>query len=219
MLGKSRMKVWMVGGALLAMSGLAIAAGPGFGRGNNFNCPGGFDQLNLTADQNTKLNVLREKTWKDTVSLRNQMQTKRLELQTLWTNPNPDKDKILAKQKELNDLRNTLQAKMTDSRLEARKVLTPEQAAQVAGRGPGMGMGMGFGGGGMHRGWAAETVTVPASVPAARASVPVEAPAGVLARASAPAAAGYNINFLSFPSSREVWSNPPYLLSFFMINH
>ncbi len=151
MLGKSRMKVWMVGGALLAMSGLAIAAGPGFGRGNNFNCPGGFDQLNLTADQNTKLNDLREKTWKDTVSLRNQMQTKRLELQTLWTNPNPDKDKILAKQKELNDLRNTLQAKMTDSRLEARKVLTPEQAAQVAGRGPGMGMGMGFGGGGMHR--------------------------------------------------------------------
>ncbi len=147
MLDKSRLKVWMVGGALLAMSGLAIAAGPGFGWGNNFNCPGGFDQLNLTADQNTKLNDVREKTWKETVTLRNQMQTKRLELQTLWSNPNPDKDKVLAKQKELNDLRNTLQAKMTDSRLEARKVLTPEQAAQVAGSGPGLG----FGGGGMRR--------------------------------------------------------------------
>ena len=133
MLGKSKAKVWMVGGALLAMSSLAIAAGPGFGRGNNPNCPGGFDQLNLTAEQKTKLNDLREKTWKDTVTLRNEMQTKRLELRTLWTNPNPDKDKI--------------QAKMTNSRLEARKQLTPEQAAQVATNGPGMG----FGGGGMHR--------------------------------------------------------------------
>jgi Spy/CpxP family protein refolding chaperone len=148
MLGKSKMRVWMVGGALLAMSGLAIAAGPGFGRGNNGNCPGGFDQLNLTAEQKTKLSDLREKTWKETVSLRNEMQTKRLELRTLWTNPSPDKDKILAKQNELNDLRNKLQAKMTDSRLEARKQLTPEQAAQVATSGPGLGFG--GGGGGMH---------------------------------------------------------------------
>jgi Spy/CpxP family protein refolding chaperone len=147
MLGKSKMKMWMVGGALLAMSSLAFAAGPGFGRGNNPNCPGGFDQLNLTAEQKTKLSDLREKTWKETATLRNEMQAKRLELRTLWTAPNPDKDKILAKQKELNELRNTIQAKMTDSRLEARKQLTPEQAAQMAACGPGMG----FGGGGMHR--------------------------------------------------------------------
>jgi Spy/CpxP family protein refolding chaperone len=149
MLGKSKLKVWMVGGALLAMSGLAIAAGPGFGRGNNPNCPGGFDQLNLTAEQKTKLTDLREKTWKDTVDLRNEMQAKRLELRTLWTDPKSDKDQIQAKQKEMNDLRNKLQAKMTDSRLEARKHLTPEQAAQMAACGPGLGLG--FGGGGMHR--------------------------------------------------------------------
>lgn len=148
MLGKSgKAKVWMVGAALLAMSGLAIAAGPGFGRGNNPNCPGGVDQLNLTDEQKTNMNELREKTWKNTVPLRNEMQAKRLELQTLWTNPNPDKNEILAKQKEMNDLRNKLQARMTDSRLEARKYLTPEQAAQVATHGPGMGCG----GGGMHR--------------------------------------------------------------------
>ena len=147
MLGKSKAKVWMVGGALLAMSGLAIAAGPGFGRGNNPNCPGGFDQLNLTAEQKTKLNDLREKTWKDTVTLRNEMQTKRLELQTLWTAPNPDKGSIQDKQNQLNDLRSKLQDKMTDSRLEARQHLTTEQAAQMAACGPGMG----FGGGGMHR--------------------------------------------------------------------
>jgi Spy/CpxP family protein refolding chaperone len=146
MLGKSKLKVWMVGGALLAMTGLAIAAGPGFGRGNNPNCLGGFDQLNLTADQKTKLTDLREKTWRDTLDLRNQMQALRLELRTLWAAPNPDRGNILARQGELNNLRDTLQARMTDSRLEARKVLTPEQAAKMAACGPGLG----FGGGGMH---------------------------------------------------------------------
>jgi Spy/CpxP family protein refolding chaperone len=147
MLGKSKLKVWMVGGALLAMSGLAIAAGPGFGRGNNPNCPGGFDQLNLTADQKTKLNALREKTWKETVTLRNDMQAKRLELRTLWADPNPHQAAIQDKQNELNELRGKLQTQMTESRLEARKHLTPEQAAQMAACGPGMG----FGKGGMHR--------------------------------------------------------------------
>lgn len=146
MLGKiKKAKVWMVGAALLTMTGLAVAAGPGMGRGwgNNPDCPGGgaYDRLNLTADQKTKMNELREKTWKDTVTLRNEMQTKRLELQTLWTNPNPDKDKITAKQKEMNALREKMQAKVTESRLEARKFLTPEQAAELATSGPGMGFG------------------------------------------------------------------------------
>ncbi len=146
MLGKiKKAKVWMVGAALLTMTGLAVAAGPGMGRGwgNNPDCPrgGGYDRLNLTAEQKTKMNELREKTWKDTVTLRNEMQTKRLELQTLWTNPNPEKDKITAKQKEMNALREKMQTKMTESRLEARKFLTPEQAAELATSGPGMGFG------------------------------------------------------------------------------
>jgi Spy/CpxP family protein refolding chaperone len=152
MLGKiKKAKVWMVGAALVAMSGLAVAAGPGFGRGNNPDCPGGgaYDRLNLTAEQKTKMNELREKTWKDTVNLRNEMQTKRLELRTLWSNPNPDKDKIAAKQKELSALRDQLQSKMTESKLEARKFLTPEQAAELATAG---GPGMGFGGHGWGRG-------------------------------------------------------------------
>jgi Spy/CpxP family protein refolding chaperone len=150
MLGKfKKAKVWMVGATLLTMTGLAAAAGPGMGRdwGGNPDCPGGgaYDRLNLTAEQKTKMNELREKTWKDTVTLRNEMQTRRLELQTLWTNPNPDKDKIAAKQKEMNALREKLQAKMTESRLEARKFLTPEQAAELATAGPGMGFGGGHG--------------------------------------------------------------------------
>jgi zinc resistance-associated protein len=149
MLGK--VKVWMIGLALVAISGVAVAAGPGYGWGRNANCPG-FNQLNLTPEQKTKFSELQEKQWKETVSLRNEMQTKRLELRTLWAASNPDKDKILAKQKELNDLRDKMQAKATDFRLETRKNLTPEQAAQI---GP-CGQGMGFGGPcgrGMGGGW------------------------------------------------------------------
>ena len=82
---------------------------------------------------------MQEKHWKDTVSLRNEMQTKRLEFRTLWTAPTPDKNKILAKQRELNELRDKMQAKATDFRLDIRKVLSPEQAAQMGTNASGMG--------------------------------------------------------------------------------
>lgn len=149
----SKKKIWMVGLALMAMTGAAVAAGPGYGFGKNINCPGGYNQLNLTPEQKTKLTELREKQWKETVSLRNEIQTNRLELQALWTAPNPDKNKILAKQKEINELRNALQAKATDFRLETRKVLTPEQAAQMGTFGPGMGFGGPMGRGGYRMGY------------------------------------------------------------------
>lgn len=150
MLGKK--KIWMVGVALLTMAGVAVAAGPGYGFGRNVNCPDGYNYLNLTPEQKTKLTELNEKQWKETVSLRNEMQTKRLELRTLWTAPSPDKNKILAKQKEINELRDKLQAKATDFRLETRKILTPEQAAQIGTFGPGMGFGGGMGMGGYRMG-------------------------------------------------------------------
>jgi zinc resistance-associated protein len=142
-------KIWMVGLALVAMTSVAVAAGPGYGLRRNADFPGGYNQLNLTPEQKTKLTDLKERQWKETVSLRNEMQTKRLEMRTLWTAPTPDKDKILAKQKEINELRDRLQARATDFRLEVRRILTPEQAAQVGTFGPGMGMGggmMGMGG-------------------------------------------------------------------------
>lgn len=144
----SKVKIWMVGLALVAIGGVAVAAGPG----SNSNCFSGFSELNLTPDQKTKLTAMQEKNWKEMIPLRNEMQTKKLEMRTLWTVPNPDKDKILAKQKELGELRDKMQARATDFQIEARKVLTPEQAAQVGTFGPGMGLqggpGMGFQGGG-----------------------------------------------------------------------
>ncbi|HMK64392.1 MAG TPA: Spy/CpxP family protein refolding chaperone [Thermodesulfobacteriota bacterium] len=142
---KGKIKIWMVGLALVALAGVALAQGPGYGFKGQGNCMGGFDRLNLTADQKTKLTQMQEKNFKEIIPLRNEMQTKRLELQTLWSVPNPDKSKILAKQNELNALRDKMQAKTTEFRLEARSILTPEQAAQVGSFGPGMGMGMGGG--------------------------------------------------------------------------
>jgi len=103
-------------------------------------------RLNLTPEQKGKLEALKDKFRKETVFLRNQMQVKRLELRTLWTVPTPEKNKIIAKQKELWDLFNQLQSKVTDYRLEARSYLTPEQAAQAGIVCPDMGFG-----GHMHR--------------------------------------------------------------------
>jgi Spy/CpxP family protein refolding chaperone len=153
--------------ALLTTAGMAMAQGwgrgmgygPGYGPGAYGPCygsgggPGYGPQgswgpgLNLTAEQNQKIQAMRESFFKETLPLRNEMQTKQLELKTLWAQTNPDQDKILAKQKEINALRAQLQEKGTRHRLEMRKVLTPEQQAQVGAFGPGFGPGAGMRGG------------------------------------------------------------------------
>ena len=146
--------------ALLATAGLAMAqgwgrgmgygpgpgagygpgAGPGYGPRDSWG-PG----LNLTAEQNQKIQAMRESSFKETLPLRNDMQIKKLELSTLWAQTNPDQEKILAKQKEINALRAQMQEKATKNRLEMRKVLTPEQQAQLGAYGPGFGPGSGPG--------------------------------------------------------------------------
>ena len=154
--------------ALLATAGMAMAqgwgrgmgygpgpgAGYGPGSGMGYGPKGSWGPaLNLTAEQNQKVQAMREGFFKESLPLRNEMQIKQLELRTLWAQTNPDQDKILAKQKEINALRAQLQEKGTRHRLEMRKVLTPEQQAQIGafgpgfgpGSGPGMGMRGGFG--------------------------------------------------------------------------
>jgi Spy/CpxP family protein refolding chaperone len=120
-------------------AGYGPGAGPGYGPQGSWG-PG----LNLTAEQNQKIQAMRESFFKETLPLRNEMQTKQLELRTLWAQTNPDQDKILAKQKEINALRAQLQEKGTRHRLEMRKVLTPEQQAQIGAFGPGFGPGKGM---------------------------------------------------------------------------
>ena len=167
--------------ALLATSGVVMAqgwgGGPGMGRGPGMGmgygpCDPGYGArgpgygpgagalgLNLTPEQTQKMQALQESYFKETLSLRNEMMVKKLEIQTLWAQTNPDEGKILAKQKEINSLRAQLQEKATKHRLEARNILTPEQQAQLGsyrGYGPGSGRGYGMRGGfgpGRGMGW------------------------------------------------------------------
>jgi Spy/CpxP family protein refolding chaperone len=125
--------------ALLLMTGSVYAMAPGEGGPREGFRDFHHNLLNLTPEQQTKLQALRENFRKETVFLRNDIKVKRLELETLWTVPKPDKDKIIAKQKELIGLTTQLKMKAIDFRLEARSYLTPEQAAQIGMLGPKMG--------------------------------------------------------------------------------
>jgi Spy/CpxP family protein refolding chaperone len=129
-----------------------FAQGPGFGPGpgrgpgwrgeysRGLEDPGKFSSL--TPEQKTKFQELRRKFEEETAQLKGAIVTKRTELRSLWTNPNADPKAILDKEKELRELQNQIQDKALQMKLEARKLLTPEQIAQS---GPGWGRGFGRG--------------------------------------------------------------------------
>jgi Spy/CpxP family protein refolding chaperone len=143
----------------------AYAYGPGYGpRGKGGGpCWGGPETdkaSSLTPEQKTKLQELRQKFADETAKLRGTLLTKKLELQSLWTNPKTDAKAIVEKDKELRDLQNQMRDKGLQFKLEARQFLTPEQIAgfgsgacmgpgggrgQMKGRGMGPGMGPGRG--------------------------------------------------------------------------
>jgi Spy/CpxP family protein refolding chaperone len=147
-----------------AMAYRGMRAGYGSGPGNVADI-GAARGLDLTAEQTQKINTLREAHLKDIKPLQDQMYSKSGELRNLWLAKTPDKEKILALQKEAQGLRGQLMDKLTTYRLEARKVLTPEQLTKVQsygtgramarsgagmarmGGGPGMMGGHGYGGG------------------------------------------------------------------------
>jgi Spy/CpxP family protein refolding chaperone len=103
------------------------AQGPGFGHGRKEMQEKG---LSLTPEQKTKFQELRQKFNGETAQLRGSILTKRLELQSLWTNPKADSKAIMDKEKELRDLQNQMRDKAIQYKLEARKFLTPEQIAE-----------------------------------------------------------------------------------------
>ena len=134
---------------LALVASVALAWGPGFGPGSGrgFGGPtyGSPPIPNLTAEQSSKIQTLREAFLKGTEPLQKDLWTKRTELRNLWLSSNADPAAITAKQKEMFDLQSKLQEKATNLGLEIRKVMTPEQLAQLpafsqdAGFGPGAG--------------------------------------------------------------------------------
>jgi zinc resistance-associated protein len=140
-----KVTLWLLAVALVLSLGLAAAvyaAGPmGMGMGHG---PG---MMNLTPDQAGKFFDLKEKFRTDTASLRKNLLIKHLEMKPLWKAENPDEKAILAKQKEINALRDQMMEKSVAFRLEARKISPQLAFGRGMGMGHGGGMGMGHGGG------------------------------------------------------------------------
>jgi Spy/CpxP family protein refolding chaperone len=152
------MKKLLVVSSLLAvmLSGVTLAfanpPGPGYGPGYgrmHYQEQGGPGKLsNLTPEQKAKFQELRRKFRAENAQLIGSLVTKRMELQSLWTDPKADPKAIMDKERELRDLQNQMRDKGVQSRLEAREFLTPEQISQF-GQHRGMGQGGMMGRGGM----------------------------------------------------------------------
>jgi Spy/CpxP family protein refolding chaperone len=120
----------------------AYAQGPGIGPGHRgmHESWGAGKDYPLTPEQKTKFDEMHRKFREENAKLIGAIVTKRIELQSLWTDPKADSKAILDKEKELRDLKNQMKDKGVQMRLEARKLLTPEQIQNWK---PGRGMGGG----------------------------------------------------------------------------
>jgi Spy/CpxP family protein refolding chaperone len=128
--------------AVALMTTVAFAWGPG--RGMVWGPGYGYPAIpNLTAEQSSKIQALQKAYLDETAPLQQDLLKKKTELRSLWLSPNPDQAKITTLQKEILNLQSKIAEKGTNLRLEIRKVLTPEQQAQLSLYGPGMGRGMG----------------------------------------------------------------------------
>jgi len=132
-------------GVLVLTASAALAWGPGWGRGFGPGYGPGPAVANLNQDQIAKIQKIQSDRYAEMAKVRNEMFTKRTELQALFREPTLDQAKIAAKQKEIAALQAQLQEKTLAARTAVAETLTPEQRAQMPAFGPGMGPGFGPG--------------------------------------------------------------------------
>ena len=119
----------------------------------------GLAKLDLTKEQLEKIKSLRADFNKEIVPLRNKLELKSLELRHLWTAEELNEESIMAKSREVSDLRSQLKEKTIRHRLNTVKILTKEQRIKFLAPGrrggsPGMDRGRVRGRGlQMRRGW------------------------------------------------------------------
>jgi len=90
--------------------------------------PEKMDQLlNLTADQEAKVQKLRTEMERTMVQHRSRMQLARIDLRELMDADTPDRSAIEKKVKEISDLQVKQRMAMFDHHAEVEKLLTPEQ--------------------------------------------------------------------------------------------
>jgi zinc resistance-associated protein len=131
------MKRWYVTMFVVLLAALAttvFAFGPRGGHGAFgsagpcFGGPMGPEaNLNLSKEQADKMWQIKEKFHNDTQALRHELFQKKFELRTLYADPKAEEATILAKQKELNSLHQKMFDKMSQFKIEQRRILTPEQ--------------------------------------------------------------------------------------------
>ena len=109
--------------------------GGGMGRCGCFGCgPNSFlssSVENLTSEQSDKLATLQKNHIQETGTLRTDLVLKRIERDQLLAQPQPNRDEILSKQREITDLQAQLQQKALTRELELRTILTAEQLKQL----------------------------------------------------------------------------------------
>ena len=105
----------------------AFAWGHGYGNKRG-GCPGygsgqGYGALaDLTAEQKTELNTLRQKYIDETYETRSAIMTKKQEIRMLLETSTPDRAKLETLSDEISDLKRTMQGKRIDFILEAKKI-------------------------------------------------------------------------------------------------
>lgn len=150
---KKNILVGIVVALALMMVTSAAFAGPGWGRGGmGYGLGYGYPPLSsLTPEQSSKIQAIRLANFNESQPLQRQLFAKKTELGSLWLSQNPDQAKISALQKDILNIQMKLLEKATKTKLETRKVLTPEQLSQVSLYSPGMGYGKARMGGHMGR--------------------------------------------------------------------
>jgi Spy/CpxP family protein refolding chaperone len=114
----------------------ALARGPHGPGGRGFGGPGFgplmIEVLDLTEEQQARIDALRESTFGERDAMREQAAQLHQELRALWAADEPDREAILAKMAEMDGQRQQQRVKMVDFRLAVREILTPEQRQKLS---------------------------------------------------------------------------------------
>ena len=92
---------------------------------------GFLSYLKLSKEQMAKMQELRTRYYNETRDMRYELAQRRLEMRKLFTDPNTNDPTLLAKEKELNALRQKLMDTMAGIKIEARRIFTPEQLEKL----------------------------------------------------------------------------------------
>ncbi|OYD15617.1 hypothetical protein CH330_05130 [candidate division WOR-3 bacterium JGI_Cruoil_03_51_56] len=87
----------------------------------------GIRGLDLTTEQLDKVDLLRMDKLKEVLPMRTDIRIKEMELAALWRADEPSAKKIIAKIKEIGNLRTKLEIAKVNQKFGIYKILTPEQ--------------------------------------------------------------------------------------------